>query len=776
IPQVTRANNMAAYCMFQDALKINRQFRLSLRSAGKIVSSSRRISRKEVFVEVEVGGRPLQFSSGKLAFLADGATVAQYGGTSVLVTATSAKTPSENDFLPLVVDYREKASAACLIPSNFLRRELGPNEREILVSRCIDRSLRSLFSKGYFYDTQIMSNLLVADRLNNPDVIALNGASAALALSDIPWSGPVVMLEGSAMEMDNDRFFEAVKLGFHEAQPIISAIKELQSYAGKEKREFNAVSPKEDLSNAVQEFASEKLSEIFSNFSYKKLDRDDQIFKLRDSCVEKFQEEFADADKVLIEQAFYNTSKDVLQKNILDKKQRCDGRSIDQLRDIKCEVNVFDTLHGSALFDRGETQVFCTVTFGSVGSAAKFDNVSVAVSGNKEKKFMLHYEFPPFATNESKRPGRAGRREVGHGALSEKALVPILPKEIPFTLRLTSQVFASNGSSSMASACAGSLAIMDAGVPIQKHVAGTACGLATSQDANDANKPDIDEYQILTDILGIEDYLGSMDFKIAGTRKGITALQADFKIPGIPLHIVEETIRRGSEDRSKVLDIMENVIVQARQTKKDNCPISGTCIYALTRIITVPAAKRGKIIGLGGVVIKGLEQEFGITLTQVVDEEYSLFAPNQNAYQQAITKINDLLEDKNIFEELAARLEKGAIYQGKIVEIRTYGVMLEVFHDCPTVLLHSKELDHKQVTIRARTGVHPERLGLKEGDSVTFKCLGTDKHGRVMVSRKSLLPPSPNQTRSSENKPRFTRKFKTNRESDIMDYLDGNGR
>ncbi|EDO46783.1 predicted protein, partial [Nematostella vectensis] len=709
--------------------------------------------------------RQLKFSTGKLALLADGSTVTQYEDTSVLVTAISSKKPSENSFLPLVVDYKEKASAACLIPTTFLRRDLLANEREILVCRRIDRSVRSLFMKGYTYDTQIISHLLAADRFNNPDVVAVNGASASLALSSIPWRGPVgavrigdvdgqlvvnplrqqlehsqldlvvtsseskiVMVEGFAKEVPDERLCEAIKLAFSEAQPIIQAIKELRSYAGKEKKHFDIISPSQQLSDAVEEWVSyNRFTFKTSNVSFFQLQRDDRIFGLRDECVEIFQDQFPDSGPGLIEQAFNAVNKSVFRANILEKLQRCDGRQFDELRSIDCDINLYKTLHGSSLFKRGETQVFSTATFGSVGSAAKVDTISEAVGGSKEKQFMLHYEFPPFSTNEVKqRRGSFDRREIGHGALAERALVPVLPDELPFTLRLTAEVLGSNGSSSLASACAGSLAMMDAGVPIKSHVAGSACGLVTSSDAEDASKRDIDNYQLLTDILGIEDYLGDMDFKIAGTRQGITALQADFKVPGLPVAIVEEAIRRCSVDRAKVLDVMEEVIPIAREFKKDNIPVSGS--------VRVPLSKRGRLIGTGGMVIRALQQELGVSIDQVEEEEFLVFAPDQTTYDEAISKINELLVDTNIFEELTSRLTEGAIYEGKIVEMRAYGLMLELFADCPTVLLHVRELDHARVH-------RPEMLGFKVGDSVSVKYLGIDNKGRLNISRKALLPP-----------------------------------
>ncbi|KAJ7365410.1 hypothetical protein OS493_005517 [Desmophyllum pertusum] len=435
-----------------------------------------------------------------MAKLADGAIVAEHGNNSTLVTAVSdIKNSTDNNrkgFLPLMVDYKEKSAAGGHIPRTFLRKDIGTSERETIISRRIDRSLRSLFHKDYSYSTQIMGTLWAADGLHDPDIAAMNGASAALTVSGIPWSGPigvvrvgevdgeflinptwselntsrlnlvvacsekkVVMVEACAQEVSSERFCEALRFGFKECQPIIKALRDLQSQAGKMKRTCPVLDTPVELLEAVQRLSVEPLDEIFSNFSYSKMERDREMFAVRDSCSAAVQKQFPDVPANLIEDTVFEVTKSVFRRNVLEKDQRCDGREFDALRPIECEVDLFKSLHGSSLFQRGETQVFCTATLGSLNSARQLDT---AVGDVKEKRFMLHYEFPPFCVNEIGLVFRSTRREIGHGNLAEMALEPVVPKDFPFTVRLTTQVLESNGSSSLASVCAGSLALMDA--------------------------------------------------------------------------------------------------------------------------------------------------------------------------------------------------------------------------------------------------------------------------------------------------------------------------
>ncbi|CAB4025946.1 polyribonucleotide nucleotidyltransferase 1, mitochondrial [Paramuricea clavata] len=531
-------------------------------------------------VSANLNGRELMFDTKTLAQLADGAATVKFGHSSVLATVVSSRKPVESDFVNLKVDYREKAAAMGFIPSNYKRKDLGPSEKEILTGRLIDRSVRSLFPKGYDNETQIICTLLAADGVNNPDVLGINAASASLCVSNIPWNGPVgairigdvdgeliinptkqelqqsslnlvvastqhrvVMLEGSGKEVTTSRMVEAIMKGHGECQSIISVLQELQNEVGKDKRVFSAIqTDPQELTQRVKVLSEDSIPNVFLDSTLTKLPRDQEIRKIQENVFEKVKEDFPDVDYQTFARIFNKIVKDIFRSNILTGLARCDGRSLDALRPISCDVDLFKPLHGSAVFKRGETQVFCTVTFDAAGPLIRSNRRDTTAGSEITKHFFLHYEFPPFSNNEIGLTAGNSRREIGHGSLAEKALAAVVPQSFPFTIRLTSQVMMSNGSSSMASVCGGSMALMDAGVPISDAVAGVACGLVTSSDSDG----DIGEYKLITDILGIEDYLGDMDFKIAGTRNGITALQADFKIPGLPLHIVEEAIYKAT--------------------------------------------------------------------------------------------------------------------------------------------------------------------------------------------------------------------------------------
>jgi len=424
-------------------------------------------------------------------------------------------------------------------------------------------------------------------------------------------------------------------------------------------------------------------------------------------------EQFPDVAAHVIHDAIYEVTRSVFRQNVLEKAQRCDGRPLDALRPIKCEVDLFKSLHGSSLFQRGETQVFCTATLGSLRSARQRDVAEMAVGDVREKPFMLHYEFPPFCVNEIGFSSGYSRREIGHGNLAEMALEPVVPKDFPFAIRLTSQVLESNGSSSLASVCAGSLTLMDAGVPITRLVGGVACGLITSSDAEDPDKQDIEQYRLLTDILGIEDYMGDMDFKLAGSRQGITALQADFKVPGLPLHIVEEAVTKATDDRMKVLDIIEECQSEARKTPKENAP-------AVVNV-AVPRYHVKKLLSGGAKVLKNLEEETGTDITRIDEDLFSVFARNAKALKEAVDRINEITTIKS----WADALEVGARYTTKVVDVRDYGVMVEILPDAPSVLLHSSEMSRgKKFNV---------------GETVDVVYIGKDDlTGRPRISTKSL--------------------------------------
>ncbi|KAM9847629.1 polyribonucleotide nucleotidyltransferase 1, mitochondrial [Aulostomus maculatus] len=720
-------------------------------------------------VEVDLGEKKLSISTVNFARFADGCAVVQLGDTSVMMTAVSKTKPSPSQFMPLVVDFRQKAAAAGRIPTNHLRRELGTTDAEILISRLIDRSIRPLFPPGYFYDTQIVSNVLAVDGVNSPDVLAVNAASASLALSDIPWNGPigavrmgligeellvnptraemasstlnlvvagapssqVVMIEASAENVLQQDFMRAVKVGVKHTQQIIHAIQQLQRELKITKRTpVKVFTAPADMVEFVQHLASEKIYAVFTNHSHEKISRDEAINKIRLETEEHLREKMPQAEPFDIIESFNVVVKEVFRNLVLNEYMRCDGRELTALRDISCEVDLFKPLHGSALFQRGQTQVLSSVTFDSLESSIK-GYISTALSGIKDKNFLLHYEFPPYATNEIGRIGGMSRRELGHGALAEKALTPIIPKDFPFTIRVTAEVLESNGSSSMASACAASLALMDAGVPITSPVAGVAIGLISNP--NPTKPTEIQDYRLLTDILGIEDYLGDMDFKMAGTSKGITALQADVKIPGLPLKVVMEAIQHATVAKKEILGIMNTCLATPRPNRKSNGPVQET--------VQVPVSKRARFVGPGGYNLRRLQAETGVTISQVDEETFSIFAPTPEAMNEAQEFIKELCKDDQEFQ-----LEFGAIYNATITEIRDSGVMVKFYPNMSAVLLHNSQLDHKRIS-------HPSALGLEVGQEIQIKYFGRDPtDGRMRLSRKVLLSPISTHTKTLSEK------------------------
>ncbi|XP_032208060.1 polyribonucleotide nucleotidyltransferase 1, mitochondrial isoform X2 [Mustela erminea] len=672
-------------------------------------------------VAVDLGSRKLEISSGKLARFADGSAVVQSGDTAVMVTAVSKTKPSPSQFMPLVVDYRQKAAAAGRIPTNYLRREIGSSDKEILTSRVIDRSIRPLFPAGYFYDTQVLCNLLAVDGVNEPDILAINGASVALSLSDIPWNGPIVMMEASAENILQQDFCHAIKVGVKYTQQIIQGIQQLVKEIGVTKRTPQKLfTPSPEIVEYIHKLSMERLYAVFTDYEHDKISRDEAVNKIRLDTEEQLKEKFPEADTFEIIESFNVVAKEVFRSIILNEYKRCDGRDLTSLRNINCEVDMFKTLHGSALFQRGQTQVLCTVTFDSLESSMKSDRIITAINGIKDKNFMLHYEFPPYATNEIGKVTGVNRRELGHGALAEKALYPVIPKDFPFTIRVTSEVLESNGSSSMASACGGSLALMDAGVPISSAVAGVAIGLVTK---NNPEKGEIEDYRLLTDILGIEDYNGDMDFKIAGTNKGITALQADIKLPGIPIKIVMEAIQQASVAKKEILQIMNKTISKPRASRKENGPVIET--------IQVPLSKRAKFVGPGGYHLKKLQAETGVTVSQVDEETFSVFAPTPSAMHEARDFITEICKD-----DQEQQLEFGAVYTATITEIRDTGVMVKLYPNMTAVLLHNTQLDQRKIK-------HPTALGLEVGQEIQVKYFGRDPaDGRMRLSRKVLQSPA----------------------------------
>ncbi|XP_043515079.1 polyribonucleotide nucleotidyltransferase 1, mitochondrial isoform X2 [Frieseomelitta varia] len=678
------------------------------------------------------------------------------GNTSVMTTVVRKNVPCDDTVIPLTVNYRQKASAIGRIPTNFLRREIGYTDYEILISRIIDRSLRPLFDPEYCYETQIVCNLLATDGINNPDVLCINAASAALSISDIPWTGPVaavrvglidkayiinpskrelqqsklnlvlsclsknliVMIEGTANEILEPDLRKAIKIGIKECQTIIESITQLQKQIGKPKLKIvKHNESNSDVKTFVRNFAEDKLRTIFNCHSYDKVSRDDAISNLRNTLLKSITNRDSDFIKDAIK-VFSEITKETFRSVIFETDKRCDGRNLDELRNIECQINLFEPLHGSAFFQRGQTQVLCTVTLDSIENSLKLDTMSMLSSGLKEKNFFLHYEFPPYAVNETGKLTGIDRREIGHGALAEKGLQAIIPKDYPFTIRLTSEVLESNGSSSMASICGGSLALIDAGVPILSPVAGVAMGLIS----NPTTQLTDEDYKILTDISGIEDHFGDMDFKIAGTKKGFTALQVDVKVAGIPSKVAMKTIEKAHIAKNRIIAIMNTTLSSTSHKKKTNKPVVDT--------IEIPVHQRGKFLGVGGMNLKNIFYETGVNIYSEDNITFSIFAPNQNAMDEAKNMITEILEKK-----VEPVLTFGDIYTAKIIEIRESGVMVILYPNMIPTLLPNSQLDQRKIH-------HPSVLGLNVGDEIKVKYFGRDPvNGHIRLSRKVLQGP-----------------------------------
>jgi polyribonucleotide nucleotidyltransferase len=598
--------------------------------------------------------------------------------------------------------------------------------------------------------------------MHKPDVHAINAASAALHISDIPWNGPigavrvglignelitnptrkelqdssmdlivaatkqnmVVMIEGKGDIILFNDLLKAIKHATREAQTIIWHIEKMR-------KDLPSVKPKRTLSDtkklssdvkdAIKTMSSMRLKDVFRNTTFDKIGRDNAVNVIRQEVTNTVWSSYPDSDVSLISDEFNRVTIGTFREFVLEENIRCDGRGFDDLRKISCEVDVFKPLHGSALFTRGQTQVLCSVTLDSKLSALKLDSISALESGYKEKNFFLHYEFPPYAVGEIGKIGGVNRRELGHGALAEKGLVPVIPSNCPFTIRLNSEVLESNGSSSMATVCAGSLALMDAGVSITSPAAGVAIGLITKYENEDTKH--IEEYKILTDQLGIEDYMGDMDMKVAGTKKGVTSVQTDVKIPGVPLKIINECLQKAIDAKSKIIEIMNKCIDSPRLEKKESWPVSER--------MNIEPHQRTKVIGPSGIHVKQMFLETGVQLTQLDENTFELFAPSQSAMDEAKEFIQKLIEKERVPE-----LDFGGIYKAKIVEIRDIGVMVTLYPSMPPALLHNSQLDIRKIG-------HPSALGLEVGQEITVKYFGRDPvNGLMRLSRKVLQSPA----------------------------------
>jgi polyribonucleotide nucleotidyltransferase len=685
--------------------------------------------------EVEIGGKILSIETGRYARQANGAVMVRCGDTMVLVSAV-AETEAKEDrgFFPLQVEYRERTSAAGKIPGGFFKREGRPTEKEILTARLIDRPIRPLFPKDFKNETQIISFVLSYDGENDADVLGAIGASAALTISDIPFDGPmaevrvgridgkfvvnpshaeidvsdmelivagtkdsIMMVEGESNEVSEEELLDALKFAESEIKKIVKLQLDLKEEAGKPKWEVEKKEVDEDLKNDVYQLGEQKFKDIVYSVLTKE-ERAQKNSELKKEVKESLEEKYPEQEGA-ISNILHDIEKDFMRKRILEEGIRLDGRTTTQVRPITIELGNLPRTHGSALFTRGETQSCTTITLGS----KRDEQIIDGLGEEYKKKFMLHYNFPPFSVGEVGRMTGVGRREVGHGNLAERALKIVFPEDnqFPYTVRIISDILESNGSSSMATVCAGSLAMMDAGVPIRKPVSGIAMGLVKEDD----------QFSVLSDILGNEDYLGDMDFKVAGTYDGITAFQMDIKIQGISFEIMEKALQQAKEGRMHILNVMNEAIDKAREHLSEYAP----------RLISmnVETDQIGLVIGPGGKTIQGMQRLFGVEIS--IEDDGTINISSTNG--ESATKC------KEYIKQLTATPEVGEIYDGVIVKIVDFGAFVEILPG-KEGLLHISQIDNKRV----------EKVSdyFKTGDKVKVKLIKTD-NGKLSLSRKELL-------------------------------------
>lgn len=693
-------------------------------------------------VTANVGPSPLVIETGKLAKLADGAVTVQMGETIVMVSAVSqTKIREGQTWFPLSVEYKERASAAGTFPGGYFKREGRPTEKEILTCRMTDRPLRPLFPKGYLYDTQIIALLLSADQENDADVLAMNGASAALAISDIPFAGPigavrvgridgefvinptfeqredsdldliyvgnktdVIMIEGAADEIPDAEFKKSLHFAQAAVTQIVEAQEELVKLAGKPKRDYTVTVAKEDLLEIGYAVAGDRIEDAI--YAASKVERGKKVGALRDEVEAAIKEKFPETTEFEIEQVFEYIQKKAFRVSIMEKGVRADGRKLRDLRELYGEVGTLPRVHGSAIFSRGETQALGICTLAPADEKLYVDNYA---GGEDSKNFFLHYNFPPFSVGETGRFGGMNRREIGHGALAERSIAPMLPstEDFPYSMRVSSEVMESNGSTSMATVCAGTMSLLDAGVPMIRPVAGISTGLVTEQDA-DGN---MTKHVVILDIIGSEDFYGDMDFKLCGTSEGVTGYQLDLKLPGIPLEILEEGIDLALEGRGDVLAKMAESITGPNELSP-HAPRIET--------VTIPQDRIGELIGPGGKNIKAIQAESGAELNIEDDGTVHIYASKQEGLEAA----------KNMIDMMFAEVEVGTTYTGKVMNVTTFGAFMEVLPG-KDGLVHISEL--------AEGRVNQVEDVCKKGDVITAKCIGIDDKGRVKMSRRAAL-------------------------------------
>ena len=685
--------------------------------------------------EMELAGRKLSIETGKIAQLADAAVLVRYGDTVVLVTACASAEPKEGiDFFPLSVDYEERLYAVGKIPGGFIKREGRPTEKAILSARLIDRPIRPLFPHGYRNDVQVVATVLSVDQDNLPEIAAMIGSSAALSISTIPFQGPtgsvlvgrvdgefilnpnneereksdlhlvvsgtrdaVMMVEAGAKEVPEDVMLEAIMFAHDNIKKIVAFIEEIVAKVGKEKKEYTVFKPEEEIEAAVREYATQKTLDAIRTPD--KLERQEKIDAVKVETLEHFAEIFPEKEKD-IDEVLYDILKEQVRKLITEEGIRPDDRKLDEIRPISCEVGILPRVHGSGLFTRGQTQVLTIATLGALGDVQILDGLT----DEESKRYMHHYNFPPYSVGETRFMRGPGRREIGHGALAERALEPMIPteEEFPYTIRLVSEVVSSNGSTSQGSVCGSTLALMDAGVPIKAPVAGVAMGLMKEKD----------NVAILTDIQGMEDFLGDMDFKVAGTSKGITAIQMDIKIAGIDRPILERALEQARVGRLFILDKMLSVISEPRKELSPYAP----------KIITtrIDPDKIREIIGPGGKTINKIIAETGVKIDIEDDGRVFIAAVNQAAGDKAL----------KIIESLVKEVKEGEIYLGRVTRLMTFGAFVEILPG-KEGLVHISKLDTKRV----------EKVEdvVAVGDEILVKVTEIDKQGRINLSRRHAM-------------------------------------
>src|SRR5215469_16427865 len=694
-------------------------------------------------ITAQLGDKQITIETGKLAKQADGAVTVQLGETIVVVAAVAATKAKEGqDFFPLTVDYREKAAAAGKIPGSYFKREGRPTEKEILTSRLTDRPIRPLFPKGWYNEVQVQSIVLSADDENDPDILSIIGASASLMVSDIPWAGPlgavrvgringkfvanpthsdmqesdldlvyvgnehdIVMYEGSAKEITEADFNAALKFGQECCQPLIAAQKELAAKAGRKKRQITLNIVPDEILQEAKSLVGDRF--VPALLTPGKLAREGAVKAIQDEVGAKLTEKFGEekVTEFVVKDAFYYIQKEAVRSLILNSGKRLDGRGFDQVRPISSEVSVLPRAHGSAIFARGETQAVTLATLGTGEDVQEFDAFT---GGETTKKFILHYNFPNFSVGETGRISGPGRREIGHGALAERSIEPMIPlKDYPYAIRVTSEIMESNGSTSMATVCGGTLALMDAGVPMIRPVAGISVGICTEYGGDK-----ISRYQLLTDIIGWEDHYCDMDCKIAGTERGITGFQLDLKLKGLPHAMMTEAIEKARVARMSILGEMAKTLAEPRKELSKYAP--------RIEVIKINPEKIGALIGPGGKNIKRLVEESGCEINIEDDGTVNIFSVSAEGMKIA----------RDAIVGMTAEAEVGKIYRGKVVTVKEFGAFVE-FLPGKDGLVHISEL--------ANFRVKKTEDIVKVGDDITVKCLGVDEKGRVRLSRKAAM-------------------------------------